>query len=102
MQGTSSPPQLLAGTSGRQIPPSHKFGYSAYEKSEKVWYYGLKLFDREGELLKEINIPSDFAMYNQKDVYTYLFPEPDKQVISAEVTAVGFFGNRSESISKTL
>ena len=41
-------------------------------------------------------------MYNQKDVYTYLFPEPDKQVISAEVTAVGFFGNRSESISKTL
>ena len=65
-----------------------------------VWYYGIKLFDRNKSLIKEENIPSHFASASPETEYSVTLCADEKLVCFAEVTAVGFFGNFSTPISK--
>lgn len=71
--------------------------FSAAEGS--VWYYNLKLFDSEENLVKEENIPAHFASAIPKPEYDITLPLEEKTPLFAEVKAVGFFGNVSNPIT---
>lgn len=65
-----------------------------------VWYYNAKFFGIEGEFLCEKNIPSDHASTERKEVFDLCLGEMSVETATAEIRAVGFFGNISEPLVK--
>lgn len=68
------------------------------EPLNDIWYYEVNLKRADGELIEQVNICSDYASVNRKDVYIYKKADPEGEIAQAEIKAIGFFGNEAEPI----
>lgn len=73
--------------------------FNRAEPVNDVWYYEINLKKANGELFEQINISADFASVDRKALYTCKRADPEGEIASAEVKAVGFFGNESNTVS---